>query len=174
MPSVLKESVVYCYVCGKTRHIARNCYHRKGPYSKFSKSANLVEVEEEESEDTITNSLEVALAKFQNLKRWYMDSSCRIHLTGQKEALVNVKKVKGRKLTTAYGEPHNIASKDKVLLKADSREIKITNFLQLPSTKRNLLLVDSQVDIEKIIVITNKNVFILDYTIKQNVLEVRH
>ena len=167
-----------CWVCGKTGHLARECWHRYGQAS--SSSANLVEdtgidFEENEAE------LEVAFIEFQESldtsEKWYMDSGASRHVTGERNHLVSVTPPVGKKtVTTTDGERHAAGGSGDVNVKSDCGEIKMTNVMYVPSLKRNLVSVGSLADKEHVIVFTNRKCLVLDNARNKQVVAqgVRH
>lgn len=153
-----------CWVCGKTGHLARECWHRYGQAS--SSSANLVEGTEADFEANEAE-LEVAFTEFQdslyNSEKWYMDSGTSRHVTGEKNHLVSVTSPVGKRtVTTADGERHAVGGSGDVNVKSDCGEIKMTNVMYVPSLKRNLISVGSLTDKGHVIVFTNRKCLVLD------------
>jgi hypothetical protein len=98
---------LFCYVCGKTNHIARDCFFRKKPVNHSKRSVNSAEESKRESSkgsDTDEEfGLEIAFLEFQGstntAKPWFMDSGASHHVTDYKNSLDSVEFVSGHDTT---------------------------------------------------------------------------
>ncbi|OAY43379.2 hypothetical protein MANES_08G063666v8 [Manihot esculenta] len=105
-----KKEVVICYECNKPGHYKVDCPKLKKPIKKFKKKAfkatwdESSDSEEEEVGDEIANmcfmaleesSDEVCLKSSKIESKWYLDSGCSRHMTGNSSHFISLEKKDG-------------------------------------------------------------------------------
>ena len=152
---------IICYQCGKTGHIARDCFSNSQPqrgYNNRSAYANAVE------------NLEVAIAQLQDFNvnsPWYMDSGATTHVTGTKAQLTELTESStGRGIRAAGGENHAVHGIGNASVNTESGAINMTNVLYVPSLKKSLMSVGALTDSGCLVYFSATNCYVLDNTSK--------
>ncbi|RVW22461.1 hypothetical protein CK203_112786 [Vitis vinifera] len=107
-----------CFVCGKSRHHAAQCRHRKRTEKSNSK-ANLVEAE------VITKVISFEVSTVTNMKDWVVDSEVTRHICGNKSAFTSYTTIKEGEEQVFIDDSRStpVIGKGKVLIKLTSRKV---------------------------------------------------
>jgi hypothetical protein len=175
---------LFCYVCGKTNHIARDCFFRKKSVPQNKGSVNSAEeskLESSKESDTDEESgLEIAFSEFQSSsdtsKPWFMDSGASRHVTGYKSSLdfVDHGTKHETNIRTANGGNHSIKGKGAIKLTTSEGTIKLTDALYVPSLQRNLVSVGALTDTGNALLFCKSTVWVLNNLRDRKVIAIGH
>lgn len=130
-----------CFVCGKTGHIAKNCYRRKRDERA---NANIAKAED----DYLFVANEVRCTN--NMCKWILDSGATNHMTPQRQVFSTYKAIESKTIFMGDNGCIEAIGVGSVVVQSevDGHEMKITmnNVLHVPKLHSNLLSVSKLVN----------------------------
>lgn len=132
-----------CFICGKTGHLAKNCYHNK------TKSAETSDKTKAPAKNKNDKALIVKQCTDSIATDWYVDSCASSHMTNRREVLSDVKIKKDRNITTACNSDLQTEAVGNINLTVSvdgiSSQVEARDVLYVPNITTNLLSVGKMV-----------------------------
>ena len=124
-----------CWVCGKARHKAQECRHRKDQTVTRTNQAHVHEFDD----NLVAVMTETNMVS--NVKGWWIDTGATRHICGDKNLFSEYKHMDdGEKLYMGNSSASNVEGKGNVLLKFTSgKVVTLTDVLHVPEIRKNLV-----------------------------------
>ena len=142
-----KNNQKHCYVCGRTNHLAPQCFYKKTQPVQASNrfkaapkhQVNMIEGTPNNS-FRLENSIPLINNTIYNSNDWWLDSGANIHVCNERSWFLNYQESSGGNVILGNDSVAQVSGRGRINLEFTSGKILVlNNVLHVPTIRRNLI-----------------------------------